>query len=144
MLHAHRRELVEVLVGGGYVSEDQMAMAREEVDAGSTLDLVLLAKGLVNEEELCRAMSVQSGLAAARLDAGNLNTSLMRNLPAHIEEKYGLLPFDVKAGRLLVASASVPRESALDEVKSLAELPVDFQLVTHSTYAKLRELLRTG
>ena len=144
LLHAHRRELVDVLIGCGLVSEDQMARARQQLEAGSTLDLLLLANGLVNEEELCRAMSVQSGLAAARLDAENLRTSLLRNLPAHIEERYGLLPFDVKAGRLLVASASVPPESAFDEVKDLAGLPVDFQLVTQSTYAKLRELLRTA
>ena len=141
LLHAHRRELVEVLIGCGFVSEDQMARARQELAAGSTLDLLLLANGLVNEEELCRAMSMQSGLAAARVDAGKVKAQLMRNLPAHIEKRYGLLPFDVKAGRLLVASASVPPESALDEVRNITELPVDFQLVTQSTYAKLRELL---
>ncbi len=140
-LQSRRRELMEVLIGCGYVSEDQMARAQEELDAGSTIDLLLLANGLVNEEELCRAMSVQSGLPAGRVDARRVKTHLMRNLPAHIEKRYGLLPFDVKAGRLLVASASVPPESALDEVKRMAELPVDFQLVTQSTYAKLRELL---
>lgn len=141
LLRAHRRELVEVLIGCGFVSEDQMARARQELEAGSTLDLLLLANGIVNEEELCKAMSVQSGLAAARVDAGKVKAHLMRNLPAHIEKRYGLLPFDVRAGRLLVASASVPPESALDEVKNITELPVDFQLVTQSTYAKLRELL---
>ncbi len=140
-LHARRRELVDVLIGCGYVSEDQMARAQEELAADSTLDLLLLANKLVNEEELCRAMSLQSGLATARVDARDVKTHFMRNLPAHVEKRYGLLPFDVKAGRLLVASASVPPESALDEIKKIAELPVDLQLVTQSTYAKLREML---
>ncbi|MBV8867237.1 MAG: glycosyl transferase family protein [Acidobacteriaceae bacterium] len=143
LLYSHRRELMDVLIGCGYISEDQMARARQTLDAGSTLDLLLLAKRLVSEEELCRAMSMQSGLAAARVNAGTVKTSLMRNLPAHIEERYGLLPFDVRAGKLLVASAGVPPESAFEEVKELAGLPVDFQLVTQSTYAKMREQLRS-
>ncbi len=141
VLHDRRRELVEVLIGCGYVSEDQIARAQEELQAGSTLDLMLLAKGLVNEEELCRAMSVQSGLATARISAGSVKARLTRNLPAHIEKRFGLLAFDVRGGKLLVASASVPPQSAFEEVSRMAELPVDFHLVTQSVYAQLRELL---
>jgi adsorption protein B len=141
-LDGHRRGLVDVLVGHGYVSENQIADAHRELDAcGSTLDLVLLSRGLVSEEELCKALSLQSGLPSAAVDPERANTQIIRGLPTLVEKRYGVLPFDVQSGKLLLASAGVPTSDAIEQIKKLTELPVEFQLVTHSTYRKLRELL---
>ncbi len=141
MLNQHRRELADVLIGCGYVTDEQMRRARAELDADSTLDLLLLANGILNEEELCKARSLQSGLAAARVDATEVKPRVVRSLPTRIEKRYGLLPFDVKSGKLMVATASIPPAEAFEELTQVAELPVEFQLVTQSTYDKLRELL---
>jgi adsorption protein B len=141
-LHHHRRELVDVLVCQGYVSEDQIAHAREEVDSdGSTLDLLLLTRGLLSEDQLCKALSLQSGLPSAKVDPKRINAHILRGLPTRIEEQYGVLPYDVKSGKLLLASAAVPSSDAIEQVQRLIELPAEFQLVTRSTYRKLRELL---
>ncbi len=142
-LRTHRRELADILIGCGFVSAEQMARARAELDAGSTLDLLLLANGVVNEEQLCKAMCLQSGLAAARIQPGEISSRVMRSLPTHIEKRHGLVPIGVECGRLVVASSSVPTMAALVEVSNLSSLPVDFQLVTPSAYAKLRELLQS-
>ena len=138
-LHAHRRELAEVLTGYGYVSQEQVSAVQNELANGSTLDLLLLAKGIINEEKLCKAMSLQSGLPAVRVDARKINPRVAQSLPAHIQKRHGLRPFEVRSGRLLVASAQVPTEEALEEVKSLTQIPVDFQLVTKSNYQELQE-----
>jgi adsorption protein B len=143
-LHGHRRELVDVLVGHGYVSEDQIADTRRELARSpSTFDLLLLSRGLVSEEQLCKALSLQSGLPSATVDPERVNPQIVRGLPTLVEKRYGVLPFDVKAGKLLLASAGIPTSDAIAEVKSLTELSVEFQLVTRSTYRKLKELLCT-
>lgn len=141
-LHQHRRELVDVLVSQGYVSEDQLAYAREALGSeGSRLDLLLLSRGLVSEDQLCKALSLQSGLPSATVDPKRVNAHVLRGLPTRIEKQHGVLPFDVKSGKLLLASANVPSSDAIGEVERLTELPVEFRLVTQSTYSKLRELL---
>ena len=141
-LYRHRRELVDVLLCQGYVSEDQIADARERLDSeGSTLGLLLLARGLVSEDQLCKALSLQSGLPSATVDPKRVNAHILRGLPTRIEAQYGVLPYDVKAGKLLLASAGVPTSDAIEQVQKLTELPVEFQLVNRSTYSKLRELL---
>jgi adsorption protein B len=140
-LEAHRRELADVLVGQGYVSPEQMAEAQAQLEVGSTLDLLLLANRLIDEKALCRAMSLQSGLPTARLDPGQVNAQILRSLPVQIERQFGVLPFAVKAGKLLVATAAVPSTEALERVQESTDLPVEFQLVTQSTYKSLCEML---
>ena len=140
-LQSHQRELADVLIGCGYVSEEQMAAARASVEGGATLDLLLLANKLVDEDQLCRAISLQSGLASTKLEGTQLASQVLRSLPVRLERQYGVVPFAVKAGTLLVATASAPSPAAVSEVREAAELPVEFQLVTQSTYQKLRELL---
>jgi bacteriophage N4 adsorption protein B len=141
VLHTHRRELVDILIGSGALSDEQLARIQPELSAGSTLDLLLLAKGLISEEALCRALSLQSGLPTARLESHELKTQVVRNLPRHVERRYRVVPFDVKFGKMLVASAAVPSADAFEEIGKLTELPLEVQLVTQSTYQRLRELL---
>lgn len=140
-LHAHRRELADVLVGCGYLSEEQIAAARTQLDVGSSLDMLALARRLLDEEQLCRAMSLQSGLPAARVDPAKVRAHVVRGLPAHIEKEHGVVPFAIRDGTLLVATAVVPSRLTMDTVKEAAELPVEFQIVTQTAYDRLRELL---
>lgn len=140
-LNIHRRELVDVLLTSGYVSEEQLSTVQKELSADSTLDLLLLAKGLLNEEQLCKALSLQSGFAAARIDPEGVKPRQVRGLPTHVTKQFGLVPFGVRSGKLLVASHAIPSTAVLEEVTKLAELPIELQLVTPSVYEKLRSRL---
>ncbi len=103
--------------------------------------MLALARCLVDEEQLCRAMSLQSGLPAARVDPAKVRPQVVRGLPAHIEKEHGVVPFAIREGTLLVATAVVPTRLTIDRVAEAAELPVEFQIVTQSAYDKLCELL---
>jgi adsorption protein B len=135
-LHRQRRNLADVLVGCGYVSEEALQAAQTEVAGENTLDLLLLAQGLISEDDLCKAISMQSGLATARVDPSTINARAIRTLPAHLGKRYGVVPLGVEAGRMLVGSRSVPSETAYEEIGKMSELPVDFQLMTASAYAR--------
>ncbi len=140
-LHAHRRELQDVLVGCGFISKEVIANAQHGMEDGAALDLLLLQKGLISEEDMCKAMCLQSGLPDARVNLEKVNSRVLRGLPAHIERQYRVLPFDVKSGRLLLASPSVPDARVYEEISRLTNLPLEIQIVTPSTYAELRQLL---
>ena len=137
----HRRELGEVLIGAGYMSEDRLSRARSEMPSGIELGDYLLASGLISDDNLCKAISLQSGVPAAHVDAGRVKPRVARTLPAHVEKRFGIVPFRVEDGRLLVAGASVPEATTLEELKSFTRLPIEFQLVTRRNYQELRELL---
>lgn len=137
----HRRELGEVLVASRYLTEDQLAQVRAEMPADTALADYLLACGLLSEDELCKAISLQSGVPAARIDTRRVKPRIARTLPAHVEKRFGIVPFSVEGGRLLVAGATVPPPGIFEELKNFTRLPIEFQLVTKRTYQELRALV---
>jgi bacteriophage N4 adsorption protein B len=137
----HRRELGEVLVASGYLSEDRLASIRSEMPPDAELADYLLAHCVLSDEDLCKAMSLQSGVPAARVNTRRVKPRIARTLPAHVEARFGIVPFSVQDGRLLVAGAAVPPPDAFDELKGFTRLPIEFQLVTKRTYQELRALL---
>ncbi len=139
-LQPHRRELAEVLVASGCISQELLSMAQAGVSAEADLADFLLRKGVVSDEDLCDALSLQCGLPSARIDARTVNTGIVRSLPAHVQKRFGIVPFRVHGGRLYVAGTRPPHSNALEELRSFTRLPVEFQLVTHSNYEELQGL----
>ncbi|MBV9760872.1 MAG: glycosyl transferase family protein [Acidobacteriaceae bacterium] len=137
----HRRELDEVLVASGYLSKGEMAQVRAEMRADGDLAEHLVASGRLSDDEVCKAMSLQSGVPSGRVDTRRVKARIARTLPAHVEERFGIVPFGVERGRLLVAGASVPPANALEELKAFTRLQIEFQLVTKRNYQELRALL---
>jgi adsorption protein B len=136
-----QRELKEVLVAGGLLSENQIEEVLASLPPGFTLEEWLRETGTLTETEVCRALSMQAGVAAANVDARNVRPRIARSLPAHIQERFQIVPFDVKAGKLLVAGSRIPPSPMFEELKSFCSLPVEFQLVTEETYQRLRLLV---
>jgi adsorption protein B len=137
----HRVDLNEVLVNCGYVPEAKLAAARARLAPGEDLADFLLANRLVSEHDLCRAMSLQSGLPWSDVDLRQVKRGVLRNLPIRVEKDFNVLPFRVSAGRLHVATTRVPEAHVFEMVSRFTRLPVEFQLVTRLNYAQLRDLL---
>jgi adsorption protein B len=137
----HQRDLGEVLVACAYLSESELARVRTELAADTNLPDYVLAHGLISEDDLCKAISLQSGVPSARIDPRRVRPHVARTLPAHVEKRFGIVPFSVEDGRLLVAGASVPPPIVFDELKSFTRLPIEFQLVTKRNYMELQALL---
>lgn len=140
-LAPERRDIGDVLVACGYVSEADLARARKELPEGIGVAEFLLERGLVSDDQLCAAISVQSGLPNEPIDPKYVDQRILRNLPRHFEERYGVLPFAVRQGRLRITGPEAPPSVLYDELKSFTRLPVDFQLVTRRNYEELRKLL---
>ncbi|MBV9670835.1 MAG: glycosyl transferase family protein [Acidobacteriales bacterium] len=143
-LASQRRALAEVLTGCGYLSEAELDKVQAELSSGGELDLLLLSKGLLSENELCRALSVQSGIPTIEIELSQVNARVVRGLPSRTYEQFGILPFQVKGGRLLVAASRIPSAAASRAVEELSSLPVEFHLVTPSKYTELLEMAKSG
>jgi hypothetical protein len=104
----------------------------------------LLTYQIVSEEELCRALSLQSGLPVTHVETGGINARVIQSLPVRVQERFGIVPYRVEEGRLLVAGTRVPSSEVLEDLKRFSRLPLEFQLVTRRNYNELRALLRQG
>jgi bacteriophage N4 adsorption protein B len=140
LLH-HRRELSDVLVSSGFVSQQELIEAQRQVNSLRNLADVLLQAGTISHDELCRAMSLQAGVPAGRVDPRRVNPRVLRTLPVHFEKRFSVLPFNIQSGRLYIAGPTVPPSSLFEELKSFTSLQVEFQLVTRENYEELKRLL---
>jgi adsorption protein B len=137
----HRRELTDVLVSSGFISEEMQLRIRQEMPADADLADFLLTNSIISDDDLCKAMSLQSGVPSAHVDPRLVKARVARSLPAHVEERFGIVPFGLQDGRLFVAGARVPPSSLFEELQAFTRLHVEFQLVTRQNYEELRQLL---
>jgi adsorption protein B len=138
-LAEHRRDFAEIIVHCGFISEEDVAAARQNMPEDGDLGAYLFAQGLIADEDLCSAMSLCSGVPAARFDARAVKQGVRRTLPLHLAHRFSIIPVDMRAGRLIIAGSQVPAADALETIKGFTSLTVEFQLITQQNYAELRD-----
>src|SRR5207248_6948343 len=142
-LQPNRRELSDVLISSGFISGHRLSALQAGMPPEANLPDFLLVNGLISEEDLCRAISLQCGLPSARTDAQNVKTVVLRSLPAHVQSRLSVVPFRVHDGRLHVAATRAPSPTVFEELKGFTRLPVEFQPVTEKNYQELQQVLRS-
>jgi len=140
-LALHRRELTEVLVGCGFISAQNLELALAGMPPETDVCEHLRTKGAVSDDDLCKAVSLHSGVPSAKVDARKVKPRVARSLPAHLEKRLGVVPVQVHGGRLLIAGERVLAPEELEELQGFTSLPIEFQLVTRRNYQELRNLL---
>jgi bacteriophage N4 adsorption protein B len=140
-LAQHRGELTDVLVSCGFVSQQKLSLALAGLPSGTNLAEYLRASGVVSDEDVCKALSLHTGVPSLKVDARKVKALVARSLPAHLEKRHGVVPIRVHGGKLLVAGRNLLPADALEELQSFTSLPIEFQLVTQRNYEELRKLL---
>jgi len=97
--------------------------------------LVQLRK--LSEEDLYRALSVQSGIPSGAVTVGDVDRLATRALPAEDARRWKVLPFRVESGHLHVALAGVPSAELTRELASLTALEIRYRLVRPAEFARL-------
>ncbi len=139
-LLAHGRDLSDVLISSGMVATESLLALSAQLKSSHELADALLSNRMISDEELCRALSLQSGLASTRVEACHVKPQIVRSLPTHVQERLGIVPYRVAAGKLVVAGTRVPSPNVFEELKDFTRLPVEFQLVTQGNFEELQEL----
>ena len=137
----HLPAFAEAIVNCGFVSRDDLATAQQTMPPDADLGEYLFANGLITDEDFCSATSLSTGIPTARIDAAAVRKGVRWSLPAHLERKFGIVPVELRAGRLTITGRRVPSSAALAKIKSFTALAVDFQLTTRQNYAELQKLL---
>ena len=137
-LPAHQRDFADVLTGSGYMTEEQLNVIGTQMSPESDLPGFLLQTGALSDEELCKIISLQSGLPWTRIDPSAVKPRVARSIPVHLGDRFGIIPFGFQDGRLLVAGPRVPPSAFFEELQQFTRLRVEFQLVPERNFRELK------
>src|SRR6059036_19141 len=119
------RRLGDLLVAEGLVKQEELQRALAE-QKGTTekLGSVLVRLKLVNEEQLTGFLSRQYGIPSITLSQLDIDPGILRLVPPQIAKKYEVLPVKRAANTLTLAMADPTNVFALDDVSFMTNLQV--------------------
>lgn len=132
-----RLKLGEILVGSQYVTAAQLEEAMRTKPAGALLGEHLLNLGMVTDEELYEALSLEQDIPYGKPERSIVSVPITRSFPVAVARKWQVLPFRVVAGELYVASSTSPHHTMCAELKTYSSLELRFQLVTPREFQEL-------
>ena len=137
----HKRKLGEILVGSGYINEDDLRHALATQPAGVRIGEYLVRLGKITGEDLYEALSLQQSLPAGRLDPWVVSAGIAHALPRHVVRDWRVFPFRAADGCIFLASPDLPTDELSRTVRAFTRLEQRFQLVTPENFEELTEAL---
>ena len=114
-----RMQLEDLLLRHGAISEEQLALAREDQkELGGDVGRILVDKGFVSEDLLLRAMAHQMEIPLVDPETIEIRPELLQAVPVQVCERYGVIAVDgdPQAGTLRVATPDPGNREHLREV----------------------------
>jgi adsorption protein B len=134
-----RKRLRDILTGSLWITPEQLRMALATKAEGCRLGEHLLALGLITEQDLYAALSMQNNLPLGKPEPSEVSMPIARSLPASVAKRWRVLPFRIAGGELYVAAAEIPDEGMHRKLRQFSSLEIRFQLVTATEYEELAE-----
>ena len=125
-----QRQLGQVLIAKGILSEDQLRIALlEQMKSNQPVGKLLVSLGFVSEATLRDALSESLGKQSIDLSNAVIDPSALDLVPRELAKRHHLLPLDYDAEnhRLTLAQSDVNDIVALDKIRALAheDLEID-------------------
>jgi type II secretion system protein E len=128
----------ESLVSKGLITKDQLT----DIAAGlksptERIDQALIRAGLVSEKQVLQALSEQMHMPQVELNESDIDRELLKLVPSRIVHKYTLMPVAKNGKYVTVATCDPHNIYALDELRSVINMPVKAVLATRADIHKL-------
>jgi hypothetical protein len=136
-LTEHRRALADILVQSEYVNAAELSRAYTTKPPDKRLGEHLVDLGLITEEDLYEALSLQQGLPVGVLRYDDTPPEIWRSLPAHIIRQWKVVPFKIESGKMFIAGPEAPSDDLERALRRFTQLEIRFQLITPANYEEL-------
>ncbi|MBA4157182.1 MAG: type IV-A pilus assembly ATPase PilB [Gemmatimonadetes bacterium] len=114
------------LVRDGLVSQEQLDKALEDARSNSSrIGFSLVKLGFIGEQDLALALARQHRLPAVDLDRVNLDTKLLKLIPAEIAMKHLVIPLRRVGRTLTVAMANPSDLGVIDDLKFITRFEIE-------------------
>lgn len=98
------RPLGQILLENQVITEEQLDTALRNRVEGLRLGGSMLMQGLISAEQLAQALAEQNGVAWESIDAWQIPSSLIAEMPASVALHYAVLPLRLENDELIVGS----------------------------------------
>ena len=118
--------LGDLLVKEGLLTREQLAKALQEQSAtpGQRIGLTVVKLGFVPETEVVRMLARQYRMPAVDLSRFEVDTRLLKLIPAELASKHTVLPLKRDGRQLTVAIADPTAMSVIDDLKFITRYDI--------------------
>jgi hypothetical protein len=140
----HGKKLGVILVEQGKLTLAQVDEAVQRARlSGMQLGKYLLREGYISPQELCRALSLQSGLPMTSLSTASIPPQVKAPFSRELMIRYDFVPFDENRELVCVAAGSLLPSSVLQELHQVAGKKVDVYLAPEEEVLRVLDTLRS-
>ncbi len=124
-------KISEVLVSKGWVTKEKLNEAiKIQREKGGNLSKILVAKGLINENDLLVTFSQELNITPINLSKYKIDKELISLVPEKIARLYHVIPVSRIGNRMTVAMSDPLDIFALDDLKILTKYEIDPVIAT--------------
>src|SRR5205807_3697 len=118
--------LGELLTKASLISPDQLKEALKlQKDTGGKLGETLIKLGFVAEEDITECLSQQFGVPSINLAHFEIDSSVIKLIPADVARKYNILPVNKTGATITIAMADPTNVFAMDDIKFMTGYNVE-------------------
>lgn len=118
--------LGELLTKANLISPDQLKEALKiQKDNGGKLGETLIKLGFVSDEDITECLSQQFGVPSINLAHFEIDSGVIKLIPADVARKYNILPVNKTGATLTIAMADPTNVFAMDDIKFMTGYNVE-------------------
>jgi type IV pilus assembly protein PilB len=126
------KQLGEILLTGGLVTESQLLAAMDEQTAtGTSLGRTLVELGILSESQLVQALAQQVGMEFVDLDEYPVDRRAVSIVPGVMCRMHTVLPIALRDGAIVLATADPGNVVAVDDVRTVSQMAVVSVVATY-------------
>jgi type IV pilus assembly protein PilB len=133
-----KKPLGQILLAKGLITQEQLDEAlRVQKSTTEQLGRILVDLGHINEREVLRAHAEQLGIPFLDLDRVSVDEDVAKAIPQSLVQRYNAVPIRKQGNRLTVAMADPSNVFALDDIRLITGYEIDPVLAAADDLAAL-------
>lgn len=131
MRNLNKKKLGDLLVESKKLTELQLKeVLKKQKDSSMRLGELLVAEGIITENDILSVLEMQLGIPRVYLDFVNVDEKALKAIPESLASRYNLLPIYFEKGKITVVMSDPLNIFAFDDVKMASGYEVEPVLAT--------------
>jgi len=141
---SQKKRLGDILIEKGIITEDILNRALSlQQGSGEKLGDVFLKMGVIKEEDLYSALSDIYNVPYVNLDDVAIDSEVVKLVPEHICRRYMVIPLNIDGDRIMVAMSNPVNIYALDDIRIITGKEVDPVLASERQITQVLDRIYT-
>src|SRR5437879_507137 len=137
--------VIDLLAATKLVPDDKLSLARGRAQQTRSLGAALVEEGVATSEGIAKMLAARHQLPLIDLAAEGVDQEAARELPLHVLERIGAIPFAFRDGKLQVAVADPANLHGLDELRLATRHPLELGVSSREDIlGAIRRLVRAS